>query len=106
MESVYWGSGLEILNEVYGHPPRVRLPLWYHRQVTVRDIDAPRLIGAFKQADFEWIITTRWKQEIPAEVMDYIKANYDEQAGDGVYFFHRKTRIPAAAASWTSWQNP
>jgi hypothetical protein len=95
---VFWGPGLEIMNAVYNDPPRVRLPLWFHMNVTVRDGDSPRLIGAFKQADYEWlVIAVRWLPEMPTGVKDYFEENYEGQADGDLLVFHKKPTAPGTA---------
>jgi hypothetical protein len=94
-DRVLWGPGLEILNEVYDNPPRVRLPLWFHLGVTVREEDSPRIIAELQRGGYEWIVATKWISEMPVGVRDYINANYDAQGDEDLHFFHKK----AAAAA-------
>lgn len=88
------GPGLEILNEVYDNPPRVRLPLWFHLGVTVREQDSPRIIAELQRGDYEWIVAAKWISEMPQGVRDYINANYDAQGDEDLHFFHKKAGRP------------
>jgi hypothetical protein len=94
-DTVLWGPGLEILNEVYGNPPRVRLPLWFHLGVTVREQDSPRIIAELQRGDYEWIVAARWMNEMPKGVIAYINTNYDAQGDEDLHFFHKKMPAPA-----------
>lgn len=89
-QKVYWGPGLEILNRVYGNVPAGGLPLWYHLGVSVKNDDGPRIVEALKHEDFEWIVTARWIEQMPAAVRDYLNSDYEKLENDNIVLLHRR----------------
>ena len=78
--SVYWGPGMEIMNEIYGGVTDPAFPLWYHFRVTVRDADAQTLIHAIDRSRADVFVSDPpWLAELPEEVKLYFDESWESQ---------------------------
>jgi hypothetical protein len=80
---VYWGPGLELMNQLNGESQVPGLPLWYDRGVSVCDSDSPRIIERLRSSPYQWIIMSKmWSIHIPPPVLTYIQAAYEVERSD------------------------
>jgi hypothetical protein len=106
---IYWGPGLEIFNRVYDVSPTGRLPLWYHKKVSVNESDGPRIVEALNQNNFEWFIASSdfiWEMPNAAEL--YMHQEFaleeDDSAACGIIILRRKqggAAVPIPPATGT-----
>jgi hypothetical protein len=88
---VYWGPGLELMNQLNGPSQVPGLPLAYARDVTVRDSDSPRIIEKLRASPYRWIIMSKmWSTGVPPPVLTYFQTAYElERSDQYLIVYHR-----------------
>jgi hypothetical protein len=91
---VYWGPGLEMMNRVYGGTVDPALPLWFHNNVTVRDIDSQKLIDAIARSRAGLVVIDRnWVSEIPSDVLLYLNHDWTKERDGTLLVYRRKSGL-------------
>lgn len=89
--SVYWGPGLELMNQLNGPSQVPGLPLAYARNLSVRDSDSPRIIERLRAAPYQWIIMNQmWSIHFPAPVLAYVQEAYELEQSDQYLIVYRR----------------
>jgi hypothetical protein len=91
---VYWGPGLELMNRIQAGVVSPRFPLWYHLQVTVRDVDAQPIIDAIERSEAGLVVVDPdWTGELPDNVLPYLNNSWDiQEQSTPLLVYKRKTR--------------
>ena len=89
---VYWGPGLELMNQLNGDSQVPGLPLVWARRVFVRDRDSPRIIETLRASPYQWIMMTKmWSIHVPPPVLTYIQTVYEvERSDEDLIVYHRR----------------
>jgi hypothetical protein len=88
---VYWGPGLELMNQLNGPSQVPGLPLAYARNLSVRDSDSPRIIETLRASPYQWIIMNQiWSIHFPPPVHTYVREAYEVERSDQYLIVYRR----------------
>ncbi len=91
---VYWGPGLEIMNRVQKGVTNPAFPLWYQRDITVRESDTPRLIGAIEESHAGLFVAGRFWYDFyyvfPEGLHSYLDREWVLEERDETLVVYRK----------------
>lgn len=88
---VYWGPGLELMNQLNGPSQVPGLPLAYARNLSVRDSDSPRIIETLRASPYQWIIMSQmWSIHFPSPVLTYVQEAYEVERSDQYLIVYRR----------------
>ncbi|HEV2842498.1 MAG TPA: hypothetical protein VGW39_14340 [Chthoniobacterales bacterium] len=91
-ETIYWGPGIELMNQLNGHSQVPGLPVCWGRGVYARESDAPRIIEALRASPYQWIIMSKmWSVHLPVAVFTYLEAAYEvERNNENIIVYRRR----------------
>jgi hypothetical protein len=90
---IYWGPGLGIMNRLRPGVMNRTLPLWYHKDVSVRDSFAPRLISGIEHTGAGMIIgDSVWVRFFTPEVLRYLDQSWARQEAHGIVVWKKRSQ--------------
>lgn len=90
-ELVYWGPGIELMNQLNGHSQVPGLPICWARGVYHRESDSPRIIETLRTSPYQWIIMSKyWSVHAPLPVFTYIDMAYEVERSTEFLIVYRR----------------
>ncbi len=91
-ETIYWGPGIELMNQLNGSSQVPGLPVCWGRGVYARDSDAPRIIETLRNSPYQWIIMSKtWSIHLPLPVFTYLEEAYElERNNENIIVYRRR----------------
>jgi hypothetical protein len=92
--SVYWGTGLELMNRIHPGIRDSALPLWYHVKISILETDTPAVTAAIDRTDATLFVADRMVYEyflFPKSMRRYFAHGWVlEEMDDSLVVYRKK----------------